>query len=75
MKLNEIKRIIKNSLQNYFFKSVYHEFINQYKKNISDLLLEQKYYDALDKMVTEDDDSFSEKAIKYITAETQNLPP
>jgi len=39
------------------------------------LLLEQKYYDALDKVVNEDENSFTEKAIKFITSEIQNLPP
>ena len=67
--------IIKKSVQNYLFKSVYHEFINQYKKNRSHLLLEQKYYDALDKVVLEVDDTFFKKAIELITTEIQNLPP
>jgi RNA polymerase sigma-70 factor (ECF subfamily) len=66
---------INKSLQNYLFKSVYNEFINQYKKNKSLLLLEQKYYDALDKVVNEDENSFTEKTIKFITSEIQNLPP
>lgn len=66
---------INRSVQNYLFKSLYHEFINQYRKNKSHLLLEQKYYDTLEKVINEDDDAFSEKAIKHITAEIQNLPP
>lgn len=66
---------IKRSLQNFLFKSVYHEFINQYKKNKSYLLLEQKYYDALDKVVTEENDTFFKRAIDCITSEIQNLPP
>ncbi len=69
------KITIKKSVQNYLFKSVYHEFINQYKKNKSHLLLEQKYYAALEKVATEEDDSFFKKAIERITSEIQNLPP
>ena len=66
---------INKSVQNYLFKSVYYEFINQYKKNKSSLLLEQKYYDALVKVVTEEDDTFYKKAIELITTEIQKLPP
>jgi RNA polymerase sigma-70 factor (ECF subfamily) len=66
---------ITKSLQNYLFKAVYNEFINQYRKNKSNLLLEQKYFDSLDKVVQEDENSFTEKAIKYIISEIQNLPP
>ncbi len=69
------KITIKKSVLNYLFKSVYHEFINQYKKNKSHLLLEQKYYEALEKVATDEDDSFFKKAIERITAEIQNLPP
>ncbi len=69
------KIVIKKSIQNYLFKFVYHEFINQYKKNKAHLLLEQKYYDALDKVVNQEDETFLQKAIDRIKVETQNLPP
>lgn len=66
---------ITKSLRNYFFRMVYNEFINQYKKHQSDLLIEQKYYDALEKAVYENESSYNQKAINYITSEIQNLPP
>lgn len=66
---------ITKSLQNYLFRAVYNEFINQYKKRKSDLLLEQKYHDALEKVVNENEASFADKAIKYVISEIQNLPP
>ncbi|WMI64139.1 RNA polymerase sigma-70 factor [Aestuariibaculum sp. YM273] len=66
---------IKSSLLNYLFKSVYNEFINEYKKNKALLSLEQKYYNALDKIVSDDDNNFSENAINFIKQEIQNLPP
>lgn len=69
------KIIIKKSVQNYLFKSVYNEFINQYKKNKAHLLLEQKYYEALEKVTSVDDNTFFKKAIERVTSEIQNLPP
>ena len=36
------KLFIQSSLQNYLFKSVYNEFVNQYKKNRSTMILERK---------------------------------
>lgn len=66
---------ITKSLLNYLFRMVYNEFINQYKKQRSELLIEQKYYEALQKVEDEDESSFTEKAINYITSEIQNLPP
>lgn len=66
---------IKSSLQNYLFKSVYNEFINQYKKNRSTMILEQKYFEGLERAVTVQEDSPAEKVIARITKEIQNLPP
>jgi len=66
---------IKTSLQNYLFKAVHNEFINQYKKNRATMILEQKYFDALEKATQSyDDESFS-KAMERIMEEIQNLPP
>ena len=39
---------VTTSLQNYLFRSIHNEFINQYKKRQSNLLLEQKYYENLE---------------------------
>ncbi|WP_339712591.1 RNA polymerase sigma-70 factor [uncultured Kriegella sp.] len=66
---------IKSSLQNYLFKSVYNEFINQYKKNRSTMVLEQKYFEGLERAVTLQEDSPVEKVVARITKEIQNLPP
>lgn len=66
---------ITSSLQNYLFKSVHNEFLNQYKKNKSTIILEQKYADALDKTIQGYDDNSLTKAIERITKEIQNLPP
>ncbi len=69
------KLYIKSSLQNYLFKSVYNEFINQYKKSRSTMILEQRYFEGLERAVTLQEDSPVEKVIARITKEIQNLPP
>lgn len=66
---------IKSSLQNYLFKSVYNEFINQYMKKRSTMILEQKYFASLEKAVNMHDDQSFEGIIARITLEIQNLPP
>ncbi|SDE74022.1 RNA polymerase sigma-70 factor, ECF subfamily [Pricia antarctica] len=66
---------ITTSLQNYLFKSVFNQFINQYKKNRSTMVLEQKYFEALDKAVQKHDDISWEKVMTRITLEIENLPP
>ncbi|MDF0718133.1 RNA polymerase sigma-70 factor [Muricauda sp. 334s03] len=66
---------IESSLQNYLFKSVYNEFINQYKKKRSTIVLEQKYFKALEKTVTMQDEASWEKIMGKIMEEIQKLPP
>lgn len=66
---------IKSSLQNYLFKSVYNEFINQYKKKRSTMILEQKYFASLEKAININDDQSFEGLIARITLEIQSLPP
>ncbi len=66
---------ITTSLQNYLFKAVHNEFVNQYKKNRSTMILEQKYFDALEKAANSYDEVSFGKAIEKIMEEIQNLPP
>ncbi|MDD7885453.1 RNA polymerase sigma factor [Flavivirga sp. 57AJ16] len=66
---------IESSLQNYLFKSVYNEFINQYKKKRSTMILEQKYFKALEKTVAMNDEASWEKVLSRIMDEIQKLPP
>ncbi|OWW25517.1 RNA polymerase sigma-70 factor [Zobellia sp. OII3] len=63
------------SLQNYLFKSVHNEFINQYKKKRSTMVLEQKYFNALEKATAAHDDISLEGVISKIKREIENLPP
>ena len=66
---------IRSSIQNYLFKSVHNEFVNQYKKNRSTMILEQKYFEALDRIIGVQEDNLLAKTIERITKEIQRLPP
>ena len=66
---------IATSLQNFLFKSVYNEFINQYKKNRSTMVLEQKYFEALDKVLQSHSETSWEKAMVRVNHEIEDLPP
>ena len=67
--------IATSSLQNFLFRSVYNEFINQYKKNRSTMVLEQKYFAALDKAVRLHSETSWEKVMERVTREIEGLPP
>ena len=62
------------SIQSFLYKSVYNEYIDQYRKNRSVTLLEKKYIEALDTIV-EEDYSVLEKLYIFVQKEVQNLPP
>tara|TARA_R110002050_G_scaffold223672_2_gene359552 strand:- start:29699 stop:30301 length:603 start_codon:yes stop_codon:yes gene_type:complete len=66
---------IKSSLQNYLLKSVYNDFVNQYKKNCSNMELDRRYLEGLDKVVQIHEDGGLDKAMAVIMNEIQNLPP
>ncbi|MCM4166077.1 ECF RNA polymerase sigma factor SigW [Arenibacter antarcticus] len=68
---------IHSSLQNFLYKSVYNEFINQYKRKKSSMVLEQKYFNSLEKAVLlqEDHDFENDSINKKISMEIQRLPP
>ena len=51
------KMNITTSLQNYLYKSVRNEFLNQYKKTRSTMILEQKYFEALEKVTSSQDEN------------------
>lgn len=69
------KLAIRSSLQNYLLKSVYNEFVNQYQKQRSTLILESKYFEGLEKAVHGHDNISLERALQLIRKEIQNLPP
>ena len=69
------KMHITTSLQNYLYKSVRNEFLNQYKKSRSTMILEQKYFEALDKATYNRDENEFQTTLAHIAREIQNLPP
>lgn len=62
------------SLLNYLYRATYNEFINQYKKNKATLFLEQKYYEALDKIINKEDELSTKKNIEQVALEIEKLP-
>ncbi len=62
------------SLNNYLYKSVYNEFIDQFRKKKSVMALEKEYIDALNTVVEEEDKSL-EKLINLVKKEIECLPP
>tara|TARA_R110002073_G_scaffold295704_1_gene461630 strand:+ start:11011 stop:11610 length:600 start_codon:yes stop_codon:yes gene_type:complete len=62
------------SMKSFLYKSVYNEYIDQYRKNRSVTELEKKYIEALDYIV-EEDDTFLERLYALVQKEIQNLPP
>ncbi len=63
------------SLRSFLFTSVYHEFVNTYKKNQTALLLEKEYFRSLASVVENIDDSETDRMISLVTAEVRLLPP
>ncbi|MCF8274675.1 MAG: sigma-70 family RNA polymerase sigma factor [Flavobacteriaceae bacterium] len=62
-------------IKNYLYRSVYNEFINQYRKNKSLLTIEKKHIDALSTIVEEETESSLERLINLVKQEIENLPP
>ena len=61
------------SIKSYLYKSVYNEFINQYRKNKPVIYLEKKYLEAID-MATEIEQEELQDLIRLMNAEIENLP-
>ena len=61
------------SIKSYLYKSVYNEFINQYRKNKPVIYLEKKYFEAIDLVVDIEPEEL-ESLIKLMNAEIENLP-
>lgn len=72
---NRLKLKDSFSIKNYLYKSIYNEFIDQYRKKKSVLALEKKYIDALNHIVEEEDEKSLEKLIALVKREIENLPP
>lgn len=62
------------SIKNYLYRSVYNEFIDQYRQNKPVLALEKKHIDVLSS-IAEDDENSLDKLIALVKKEIENLPP
>lgn len=62
-------------INNLLYKSVYNEFIDQYRSQKSFYPLEKKYIDALNTIVENEEEHSLERIIKLVKREIQNLPP
>lgn len=62
------------SLNNFLYRSVHNEFIDQYRKNKSVVALEKKYIDALTTLVEEEKELFSETRMTAIDKAIEELP-
>lgn len=63
------------AVKSYLYKSVYNEFIDQYRKKKAVFTLEKKYIEALTYIVEEEDEKSIDKLMKLVKNEIENLPP
>jgi RNA polymerase sigma-70 factor (ECF subfamily) len=62
-------------LNSFLYKSVYNEFIDQYRQTKEVIKLEKKHIDSLSTFLEEESDSNLENLIKIVSNEINNLPP
>jgi len=62
------------SIKNYLYKSVYNEFIDQYRKDLSISILERKYIEGIDYFIENEDESKTKRLIEIVTKEIKQLP-
>lgn len=63
------------TVRNYLYRTVYNEFIDQYRKQKKVTTLEKKYIDALTYVLENESDSNLSKAIALVKKEIEKLPP
>lgn len=63
------------AIKSFLYKSVYNEFIDHYRKNISLLSLEKKHFKTLDEILLDEDSESLNEVIEIVKKEIQNLPP
>ncbi|GAA3638848.1 RNA polymerase sigma factor [Flavivirga jejuensis] len=62
-------------IKSYLYRSVYNEFINQYRKQKPISPLEQEHIEGLNAIVENEDGESLEILIKLVKQEIENLPP
>lgn len=62
-------------IKHFLYKSVYNEFINEYRKQKKVVPLEKKYIDALTVTIDHKNEYALDRKIRLIKQEIENLPP
>ncbi|AUP80689.1 RNA polymerase sigma factor [Flavivirga eckloniae] len=62
------------SIKNYLYKSVYNEFVDQYRKEIAITALEKKYIEGLDFVTMVKDEDETKRIMHFINKEIEQLP-
>ncbi|WP_034044969.1 RNA polymerase sigma factor [Wocania ichthyoenteri] len=62
------------SIKNYLYKSVYNEFIDQYRKEIAVSSLEKKYIENIDSFIEIQNEDETKRLISLIEKEIEQLP-
>ena len=63
------------SVKSYLYKSVYNEFIDQYRKKNSLLILENEYINSLNTIIEEEDSNDLTRLILLVKKAIEELPP
>ncbi|GGW51376.1 RNA polymerase sigma factor [Arenibacter certesii] len=63
------------SLQSFLFKSIYNAFVNHYQQHKANMILENKYVEALTEVVEETNENDLSRMIKIMNDEIDKLPP
>ena len=62
------------SIKNYLYKSVYNEFIDQYRKDLSISILKRKYIEGIDYFIENESESKTKRLIDLVKKEIKQLP-
>lgn len=75
-KLWKNRKILKDefNISGTLYRSVYNEFVDQYRKQQAVSLLEKKYIEALDTVLEEVDDTSFNKLLALVKSEIERLP-
>lgn len=63
------------SIKNYLYKSVYNEFVDQYRKDTAVTALEKKYIEGLDSVFEVQDEDKTKRLINLVARGIEQLPP
>lgn len=63
------------SIKSYLYKSVYNEFVDQYRKDVAMTSLEKKYIKDINSNIKSSDNDKTERLIALVEKEIEQLPP